>query len=183
MPLALLAIALGGVIVFVATRAHAPTTPLVPVRVFPVALDGQPHFSNDFGAPRGTSDHPRKHQGIDIFATEGAPVLAPDDGLLRYYVDPTGGPSFTIDNGGLHYYGTHLSGYVTPDGEIDTRGSGAATTVSPRRVRAGEPIARVGHTGNASGTSPHLHFQVAINGHTINPYPFLVAAQKTPGIA
>jgi Peptidase family M23 len=132
----------------------------VPLQVFPVATEGQPHFTDDFGAPRVG----HTHQGNDIFATMGAPVLAPDEGTLSYGVDPLGGPSFYLDApDGTHYYGTHLSAYVG----------------NARRVQAGEVIGKVGTGGNAKGTSPHLHFEMHPGGGAaIDPYPYLLKATK-----
>jgi Peptidase family M23 len=130
----------------------------MPLLIFPVATEGDPHYTDDFGTPRVG----HTHHGIDIFATMGAPVLAPDEGSLTYGVDPLGGPSFYLNApDGTHYYGTHLSAYVG----------------SARQAKAGEVIALVGMGGNAAGTSPHLHFEMHPGGGpAIDPYPYLVKA-------
>ncbi len=103
------------------------------------------------------------HHAIDIFAAEGAPILAVDDGTLRYAEDPLGGHAFYLassTNPPQTYYGAHLSAY---EGD------------APRVVRAGDVIGYVGHTGNAANTSPHLHFESHPQGTraTDNPYPLL----------
>jgi hypothetical protein len=103
-----------------------------------------------------------------------APILAPDDGVVTYYIDPTGGPSFGMRfDDGSRSYGTHLSKYAFGvDLKADTRSS-------PRRVSAGDIIGYVGTGGNASGTPPHLHFQYWLpDGTLVDPYPYLRAAEQ-----
>lgn len=133
----------------------------MPLRVFPVA--GNATFSDDFAAPRGG----HSHQGIDIFAAEGTPVRAVDDGRVRYDENKLGGHTAYVkaSDGTTSYYYAHLSSY-----------EGAA-----RPVKAGDVIGYVGHTGNAANTPPHLHFQVSYSaGGTANPYE-LLAAVAPPG--
>jgi murein DD-endopeptidase MepM/ murein hydrolase activator NlpD len=131
------------------------------IRVFPVAAEGSPHFTNDYGVPnlRGGG----LHQGIDIFADEATPVVAVDDGAIRYAVEGTGGNVFYLHaDDGTSYYGAHM---------LSTEGA------SGRRVVAGEILGYVGRTGNASSTSPHLHFEVHPNAGagTVSPFEDLSA--------
>jgi murein DD-endopeptidase MepM/ murein hydrolase activator NlpD len=131
------------------------------IRVFPVSASGSPSFVDDFGVLGRTG---KPHQGIDIFAGEGTPVLAVDDGQVRFALDPLGGNAFYLVAGdGTTYYGAHLSGYV-----------GGA----PRAVLAGDVLGYVGHTGNAQGTPSHLHFEVhpAGGAGAVDPYAELRAA-------
>lgn len=129
------------------------------IRVFPVAREGHVHYSDDFGTPSRTG--PAKHRGIDIFADEGTPVVAVDDGALRFAEEGTGGNAvYLAADDGTTYYGAHLSAF---EGE------------GPRRAVAGEIIGYVGHTGNAAQTSSHLHFEVHPNGGpgVVDPFQLL----------
>lgn len=123
------------------------------VKVFPIDPAAGPSFADAFGS----------HRGTDIFAPEGSPVLAVDNGEARADVDPKGGSVLFLDaDDGTRYYYAHLSAY---------RGN------FPRRVTMGEPIAAVGTTGNARGKAPHLHFEVhpGGGGTAVDPYPELLA--------
>jgi hypothetical protein len=129
------------------------------IRVFPVAAEGSPHYADDFGAPSALGS---AHQGIDIFADAGAPIVAVDDGTLRFAEDPKGGHAFYLTAAdGAVYYGAHLESYEG---------------TSPRTVQAGEILGYVGQTGNAAGTSPHLHFEVhPSGGRAVDPFRLLSA--------
>lgn len=139
----------------------------MPLRVFPVDPSGSPHFADDFGYVRPGSSH--AHQGIDIFAAKGTAVHAPDDGALRFAIDPLGGQVFYLAApDGVVYYAAHLSAY-----------EGGA----PRDVLAGDVVGYVGTSGNAQGTSPHLHFERHPGGGAATD-PFAeLAALAPPGAA
>jgi murein DD-endopeptidase MepM/ murein hydrolase activator NlpD len=128
------------------------------IRVFPVAAEGAPHFSDDFGVIRAGGT---PHKGNDLFAAEGTPIVAVDDGAVRFVEDPIGGHAFYLAaDDRTVYYGAHLSAYEGTD----------------RRVQAGEVIGYVGQTGNAARTSPHLHFEVHPSGGVaVDPYRLLVS--------
>ena len=108
--------------------------------VCPVA--GPSTFTNTWGAPRSGG---RQHKGVDIFAAEGTPVVAPVAGDVEFAEDTLGGLAFHLwGDDGNYFYGAHMSGY-------------AGTS---RHVAAGEVIGYVGHTGNADESAPHLHFEI-----------------------
>jgi murein DD-endopeptidase MepM/ murein hydrolase activator NlpD len=135
--------------------------------VFPVA-DAH-RFSNDFGAPRmvGTPFEHR-HEGTDIFAAWGAPVVACERGILtRIGTDRLGGQKlWLVGQSGTAYYYAHLSAYAP----------GVADDVV---VEAGTLIGFVGDTGNARGGAPHLHFEVHPGGgRAVNPYYLLRAVDR-----
>lgn len=114
-------------------------------------------FKNDWGFPRGGGT--RYHEGNDLFVSRGTPVRAPVAGTVRHRTGTIGGKQFTLTGvDGVTYIGTHMDQF----GE-----SGS--------VSAGDVIGYVGNSGNAVGTSPHLHFGMYYKGTPVNPYPSLVA--------
>lgn len=117
-------------------------------------VQGPHSFTNDWGAPRAGG---RSHQGTDMMARMGTPVVAPVAGTVTHRSVRLGGRSFFLQGSdGVTYFGTHLSGYAS---------SGA--------VAAGTVIAYVGDDGDARGT-PHLHFEIHPGGGgAVNPYPTL----------
>lgn len=87
------------------------------------------------------------HEGLDLAAPEGTPVLAAHDGTVVLETDSWGGYGKVIVVRGeklMTVYGHNSVNYVR---------KGA-------RVRRGQQIAKVGQTGDASG--PHLHFETRI---------------------
>jgi murein DD-endopeptidase MepM/ murein hydrolase activator NlpD len=134
------------------------------IRVFPVAAEGAPHYTDDFSYVRPGATKP--HGGIDIFASAGTAVFAVDDGELEHVPNPLGGNAFKLTTAdGTFYYGAHLAQY-----------EGA-----PRSVLAGDVIGYVGNTGNAASTSPHLHFEVHPSGGVaVDAFPQLQGLEPQP---
>jgi Peptidase family M23 len=116
-------------------------------------------IADTWGAPRGTG---RRHEGQDIFAPRGTPILSATRGYVyRIGENNLGGQTVSvIGSGGRVYYYAHLDSYA-PGLEVGDR-------VSTRTV-----LGYVGTTGNAQGTPPHLHFGVYTFTGAINPLPLL----------
>lgn len=114
-------------------------------------------FSDTFGAPRSGG---RAHQGTDLMAPTGTPAYAVAAGVVRNTSSGAGGISLYLTaNDGTVYFYAHNSANVARSGQ---------------RVQAGQLIAKVGSTGNASGSSPHVHFeQKPGGGRAINSYPLV----------
>ena len=97
-----------------------------------------------------------------MMAPDGTPIYAPETGVYRQH----GNDSFYLDGvSGTTYFGTHLQEHVHADGPVN----------------AGDLIALVGHTGNASPDGPHLHFEIHPGGGAaVDPYPATAAACTGP---
>jgi len=101
----------------------------------------------------------RHHNGIDILAPEGTPVLAAESGLVSYAGKGLRGfgNAAVLDHGG----GTKsLYGHLK---EIHVKSGDA--------VEAGSVIGTVGRTGNA--TAYHLHFELVVEGRPVDPADYL----------
>lgn len=105
-----------------------------------------------------------RHNAIDIWSRDmtGEPIVAADGGTVIVARDPKGtsywsyGKYIIIDHGG---------GYQTLYSHCDELFVKAGD-----KVLQGQRIASVGNTGRS--TSPHLHFEVRVNGRTVNPMKF-----------
>ncbi len=132
--------------------------------VFPIGGPYSVPLINSFGFPRmpGTPDA-HAHQGIDIFAPRGTPLVAAERGVIgRVGNGRLGGLKFWLrGESGADWYYAHLDGFAPGlhNGQV---------------VEAGELLGYVGNTGNAVGTPPHLHLEIHPNGGAaVNPYPLL----------
>ena len=104
-----------------------------------------------------------RHTGIDISGgnASGKLVLAADSGTVELvkFSNRSYGNQVVINHGnGVKTRYAHML-----DGSI-------SVSVG-QKVSRGQPIGRVGNTGNSSGA--HLHFEVIVNGNTVNPYPYI----------
>ena len=132
---------------------------LAVVGPFPVA--GLAWWQNDWHAHR-CCPYPHLHQGLDIFAPRGTPVVAAADGQVTQKVDgPISGLAVEIsDAGNTQYFYAHLSAFASGIEVGD-------------RVDVGQILGYVGNTGNAAETSTHLHFEIQPNGTPVPPMPIV----------
>lgn len=121
-------------------------------------VSGSTGFSDTWGAPRSGG---RRHEGVDMMASTGTPLVAVVSGRVSFSVTSLGGLSaYVYGSNGNKYFYAHLSAWEG----------------SSREVTQGDVIGYVGDSGNATGT-PHLHFQLHPGGgRPINPYPSVRAA-------
>jgi murein DD-endopeptidase MepM/ murein hydrolase activator NlpD len=148
--------------------APPPTAPaVVPPPgpgVFPVA--GPHTYGDGFGAPRDGYGH----QGVDLAAAEGLPVVAPLPGTILF-----------VD------YQAKAAGWYVVQRAADGRDfffahcQASSVAVAPgQAVMPGQRLCNVGATGSATG--PHLHFEIWLGGwrvgaasHPVDPLADLLA--------
>ncbi|MCK5913671.1 MAG: M23 family metallopeptidase, partial [Desulfuromusa sp.] len=94
------------------------------------------------------------HEGLDIAANIGTPVVATADGVVaRVKYSPGYGKMVIIDHG---------YGYRTIFGH-----NSKTLVKAGQRVKRGDIVAKVGNTGQSTG--PHLHYELRLNGVPIDP--------------
>ncbi len=107
----------------------------------------------------------RPHTGVDWGAPIGTPIFAAGNGTI-------------ISEGWDSGYGRrieiqHANGYVTTYNHMSGFARG---TAEGTRVRQGQVIGYLGQTGLATG--PHLHYEVLVNGHFVDPMKVKLARTR-----
>lgn len=98
------------------------------------------------------------HSGIDIGAKRGTPIYATADGTVKFAGYQSG-----------YGYVVHIShgyGYTTVYAHMSKLASR-----SGQSVKRGEVVGYVGSSGRSTG--PHLHYEVRVNGNTVDPWPYM----------
>src|SRR4051794_2661359 len=142
--------------------------PVLPGGVFPV---GGPHT---YGDGIGAARNGHTHQGQDITAAAGTPVVAPVGGTITVTSYQAGGAGYSVvEQGpdGRSFFFAHCQ-------------KGSFGSEAGQVVATGAPICRVGSTGDANG--PHLHFEMWLGGwrvdsrsRFVDPLPQLKAWDHT----
>jgi murein DD-endopeptidase MepM/ murein hydrolase activator NlpD len=103
--------------------------------------------------------HARWHEGIDIAAPRGTPIMVSADGIVTYTGYKSGyGKTVKIDHGnGFTTIYAHCSSIFVKEGD---------------EVMRGMIIAAVGNTGRSTG--PHLHYEVRIDDVPVDPIQYVV---------
>jgi murein DD-endopeptidase MepM/ murein hydrolase activator NlpD len=101
----------------------------------------------------------RPHEGIDVTAPTGTPIVAPATGVVVLAANDKGyGLTVVIDHGnGIQTRFAHCSRLAVKTGQ---------------RVTRGQVIAAVGGTGLA--TAPHLHYEIHVNGKPVDPLTYVL---------
>lgn len=130
---------------------------------FPVDTERENAVQSLFGGDRDGGA--RRHEGIDIFAPRGTPVIAAEAGRVNRVGDtPRGGKNVWVRGDQRSFYYAHLDSIAVSPGDS---------------VARGEIIGTVGNTGNAVTTSPHLHFGIyKFAQGAVDPLP-LVGRKKS----
>lgn len=146
--------------------------------VFPV-LSTDTVFTDSYGNPRSEG---RSHKGNDLLMERGTPVASIADGRITRITKGTRAGFYVVVDHGNGYTSWYMHLNNDTSGTDDGRG-GAATAFAPELtvgspVAAGQVIGFVGDSGNAEGTTPHVHFELRLNGKALDPYRDLVAAME-----
>lgn len=144
-------------------RLHPAVATNAPSAAFPEADHATPigwpiehpdrHVISPFG-PRGR----RHHNGIDLKAPRGVPVVATAGGTVRFAGSMRGyGHVVIIDHGGgIETLYAHLREAAVRRGQA---------------VRRGDPLGPLGSTGRT--TTHHVHYEVRVDGTPVDPAPYL----------
>ena len=143
-----------------------PVLTALPGALFPV--QGPYSFGGD-DARFGTERNGHIHQGQDVIAAEGTPVVTPVSGFVYWRAYQAGGAGYYVvvrGDDGRDYAFMHFQ-------------DGSVLVTKGQRVAAGQRLANVGATGDAQGA--HLHFEIWPDGwyanadsHPIDPLPDLL---------
>jgi murein DD-endopeptidase MepM/ murein hydrolase activator NlpD len=159
------------------THLKRRKAPAIPARLtshgyaFPVY--GKASVADNFGAVRAAPIV--VHEGDDIFADFGTPVVAVADGTIsRVGTLPISGNRLWVTStSGDWFFYAHLSAF-------------SPAAVDGAKVKAGTVLGFVGNTGDAEPTPPHLHFEVHPGGEqaaAVDPYSILTAWQGRRDVA
>ncbi|MEX2232777.1 MAG: M23 family metallopeptidase [Cyclobacteriaceae bacterium] len=133
-----------------ANAYYALNISITPLLINPVFGALNRAIGSFYGASRDNGK--RLHEGVDIFATKGTPVIAPTDGVISHVGKSSlGGKVVWMKDikRGHSYYFAHLDSQMVKQG---------------MRVYQGHVLGLVGNTGNAKKTPPHLHFAIYQSG-------------------
>jgi len=129
-----------------------------------------PYTLGNEGSRFGAGRTGHTHQGQDIAAAEGTPVVTPRGGFVHWIAYQANGAGHYVviaGDDGRHYVFMHLQ-------------AGSIVVAKGAPVAAGQRIGSVGNTGASEG--PHLHFEIWLNGWwatqastPIDPLPDLLA--------
>ncbi|HVK48528.1 MAG TPA: M23 family metallopeptidase [Pseudobacter sp.] len=137
-----------------------------PSLAFPVSGGTNKSIGSIWGDSRDAGA--RSHEGIDIFAKRGTPVLAAAEGRISAVREGgIGGKTVWLRPSGkdINLYYAHLDSQLVSTGQ---------------KVNAGDTVGLVGNTGNARNTPSHLHFGIYGNGGAIDPIYFVRTDNTKP---
>ncbi len=121
---------------------------------------GTQNISSNYGVLRASG---RTHEGEDIMATKGTPIVSPTAAVVirTDYGAGEGNAVYTANPGGETFIYYHLDRF-------------AEGIVAGQVLSRGDLIGYVGNTGDAAGGAAHLHFEIRIGDNVpTNPFPRL----------
>lgn len=127
-----------------------------------------PYLSSSYGWRRHPiSGRSAMHEGLDFAAPKGTPIYAASGGVVveaRFHSGYGNMVEINHGNGVITRY-AHASKLNVKPGDL---------------VEKGQMIARVGSTGQSTGS--HLHFEVRMAGHPLNPALFLAKPERSDAV-
>jgi murein DD-endopeptidase MepM/ murein hydrolase activator NlpD len=130
------------------------------LRSTPTLMPTNGHLTSNYG-PRMSpyAGRIKMHEGIDVGAPIGTPIVAPADGVVTFSGPKPGFGNFVqIDHGyGVETIFGHASALIAKKGQ---------------KVSRGDHIAIVGNTGYSTG--PHVHYEVRVNGTPVDPIYYIL---------
>lgn len=104
------------------------------------------------------------HKGLDLAGPDGVAIYAPADGIVRY--------AAKYGRFGNYISIVHGYGIVTKYAHVEQ-----ILVKGGQYVKRGQKIATMGKTGRVTGT--HLHYEVWMNDHAVNPRRFFIDTPET----
>ncbi|MDD5014903.1 MAG: LysM peptidoglycan-binding domain-containing protein [Atribacterota bacterium] len=143
--------------VSVGQELRIPNVPGTPSNVYNFIWPVRGRITSPYGT-RVLSGRKEFHSGIDIGGVAGTNVIAAESGRVSYsgYMRGYGNIIILTHNGGYSTVYAHNSVNLVKEGQS---------------IKKGSVIAKMGRTGNATGT--HLHFEVRLSGKPVNPLSYL----------
>lgn len=108
----------------------------------------------------------RMHEGIDFVPGDGAPVQAIADGTVRIATEQG-------DAYGVTVYIDHVIDGAVITSHYSHMQYGSLQVTQGQTVKVGDIVGKTGNTGRSYGA--HMHFELIVNGSTIDPLPWLRA--------
>lgn len=130
-----------------------------PLYTFPIIGGENKDIQGFWADPRDTGS--RSHEGVDIFAARGTPVISVSNGVVSTIGEGGfGGKQVWLSDDlfGNRIYYAHLDSIAVSEGN---------------KLKIGDTIGFVGNTGNAIDLPPHLHFGVYKDRTAVNPLPYI----------
>jgi murein DD-endopeptidase MepM/ murein hydrolase activator NlpD len=116
-------------------------------------------ITSRFGYRRLRIGGTNMHYGLDIDGDSGDPIRAAVPGVVTFSGWQGGyGNLVIVESGETEYYYAHASALLVKVGDT---------------IQAGQVVAKVGATGNTTGS--HLHFEIRVDGTPVDPLPILQA--------
>lgn len=132
---------------------------------FPLKNAKRNQIQSLFGVGRDAGT--RKHEGVDIFAPFRTPVIAVGPGRVTAVNENNLG-------GKVVWFRPESKDYTLYYAHLDEQ-----TVVPGQAVVYGDTLGRMGNTGNAKTTAPHLHFGIYTSIGAVDPLPFIDPTVQT----